>query len=293
MVLIMSQKVSEVRSFTATSQTILRRGALPVWMSYRLAMPNWFDNRRRKRRVIEGEMRVPKEFQASFLRILNRGSYLEGRTVFSMNFILAFLLACWSVRQPAVSFTTLSITNDDYVAARAWASIPVDHQDGEDLNSARYGGIFYPPKIRNSELREERTTIARGLMEIGIHLQNQTSITWLVDEVKLHVVETYPLSEIKTEAGTWQVGSRASAYKPYFEIQSDQSVIVDIPDQLSVAPQEEIVDRKMIFEVGTLQPHQGQPTVYRFNFSLVLMSQDEANRTLAITSDKDYFIATK
>ncbi len=193
-----------------------------------------------------------------------------------------------SLQEEKIHYRTISIFNDQYFTANNWGAIPVDKL-GEDVNSLRFGGVYYPPSIRDLNRKESRTTVAQGSMEIEVDLLNTTADTYQLESITLTVTGVYESSGLKGEAGEWEIGSRTSSYRPHFEILEGRKVIIQPIEEITIWPEEEYMDSRFIFEIFA-KDSASRGKIYAFVFTLNFTKQ-EGQETLVINSDKTYFIA--
>lgn len=200
---------------------------------------------------------------------------------------LALLTIASTEQTSGITYKTVSIFNEAYVVADNWGAIPVD-PSGEDVNSRRYGGVYFPPSIRDTDKKESRTTLARGYMELEVDLLNTTQDVYQLDYLTLTVTAEYEASSQEYETGQWDIRSRTSTYRPHFKIEPGKPVITRPVEEVVIWPEEEYMDSRFIFEVSAPG---GSNTIYAFTFTLTFSNQDDEAQKLEITSDKTYFIA--
>ena len=191
-----------------------------------------------------------------------------------------------------LGYKTVSIINDAYLVTRNWGKIPVNRKTGEDVNSQKFGGIYYPPASKGFGVRENRTSIARESMEIEIDLINHTADTWMLESITLNILNIYTTEKVDHEIGEWEIGARTMAYNPTFEIEENGNSITDIPDEVFIDPKDEMTDSRMILEVMVGDHHSGSRKIYTFNFLLLFSKTGGEKKRIQVTSDKTYFIAS-
>ncbi|GAB5523840.1 MAG: hypothetical protein Roseis2KO_17120 [Roseivirga sp.] len=192
-----------------------------------------------------------------------------------------------------ISYKTLSILNENFVVTNDWGNVKLNISTGEDLNSKRFGGIYYPAKAKGSEKVENRTSVAMDFMEIEISLQNKGSDTWLLEAITLEIIEVYDVSSIDLEKGSWEAGSRTMDYNPSFGIEYGKNKVTDIPNDVVIEAREEFQDTNMILEVEAPQGGLDKQYIYQFRFRFNLAKVGGKKEKLAVISDKTYFLASK
>jgi hypothetical protein len=185
-----------------------------------------------------------------------------------------------------VSVETLAIINRDFLVANDWGEVPIDKQ-GNDLNSSKFGSIYYPPYMEESQLQENRSTIARGFMEIELLFNNRTSDSWRLKEIKLEVLEDYDYSSMDCTEGIWEIGSRSSGFNPYLKIIPEQSTIKSNTEDFTLWPMTEEEDSGLIVEVAAPK---GEKVIYHFSLNFTYANSN--GDTMKIQPKKTFLVAS-
>lgn len=191
-----------------------------------------------------------------------------------------------------VIYKTISIVNQQFIAARDWEHINLNKKTGEDINSEYFGGIYYPPKVKGSGLIEQRPTIAKESMEIEIDLINESDDNWILESISLKVLNTFDIAQIPYEAGSWKIGKRTLDYNPNFEIRADGQIVIDIPKEFILWRKDEFRDSRIILEVYTEESKAMLNKVFEFDFELSFTKSGSQKERVKINSDKTYFIGS-
>lgn len=188
-----------------------------------------------------------------------------------------------------ISYKTISITNENFLVADDWPNVPVNTETGEDLNSKQFGGVYYPPYAKGSELVENRPTLAKGFMEVEIDFINQSEDTWILKALEMVITGEYSYSNIKVENGRWDLGdNRLNDYNPRFEIR--RKLTAD-PEGFALFPQEYLEDSRIIFE-ASCESAEDEDTIFQFQVKCTFFNADDEDQVIEVLSDRDYLIAT-
>ncbi len=201
--------------------------------------------------------------------------------------LLLVFCICWGViHAQEIQFKTRSITNKKFLVASDWQGLDVDTENGEDLNSAKYGGAYFPPYRQAGDAEEARTTISRGFLLAEMDVINETTATWVVEFVEIVDLQEVFQVGLELERGEWDIGTDRT---------SDFVVSLTIPDKLKetvseifVEPSENYPDNRFLVEV--LSSAGSEEKIYSFKLRCQLSNLDEADDTVTITSDKTFFL---
>lgn len=189
-----------------------------------------------------------------------------------------------------IGYRTASIFNKEYLASLDWGDIPVDLENGEDINSERFGELYYPVAVGNSGQYEQRATVPNSYMEIEIDLILPKQEVYELQYLSAEIVNTYDVSANNFETGYWKIGSRASEYRPYLDITGEESIITEPVEDVFMGGS---YPSTFVCEVSIDNSDESENALFEFRIVLVLAKTSEPDNPVRIISDKNYFIGGK
>ena len=194
----------------------------------------------------------------------------------------------------AVVFKTSNLRNKGYLVSNDWEKVPVNHLQGEDMNSSLFGQPYYPLySVPEKDIKENRLTIANQTLDIWVTLNNESDQYFMIKSVNLRVLSTYGLPE-DIEYGEWRdTETRINSYSPTLVLQNNQSSYSHEATQfIQVKPGNisKPSDNTFIIKIKNSESNPFKNEIVSFSIDFVLVNIKSPQDSLVVNSDKDYFL---
>lgn len=186
-------------------------------------------------------------------------------------------------------FKTVYLKNREYVKIPVSSDIPINLEEGEDITSQKYG---FPKMVSLEDIPENFISVGLNRLEIAADINNHLEKDMRIDKIQLVILNRHTAS--LSSNGSWNLPVKNQFFESVkFEIDDEHDEIVVIPKELFLKKSSEEADRRIHFEVETLDNKMNTGKVIEFQIKLTASGIGSNQEKIIIKSDKNYFLAAK